>query len=946
MERVLPLMVTLLFLAGIFFVPVGVPETPARMQETPISNDVNIEHNTDLSWLPSDKSVRVAVYNTTNSTVPSYVSGAFELNNTWVIQALTDAGYSVSEVDLQDIQNHELQSKNYDVLVFADLAPYENITYLVKEFWLGGGGILAFDTAGEYLCYSGILPIESEGNNGVFTYLNYISENVGTVVSRHPATKSYQIGESLINPLANFAMYDLSSFTGLIQENDLTVLVEDDDTPNNIKALALNPSTKGGKVVHIGVPSGGSAPTDYKPMLVDAVEWLCPRPKARVLYDLSHEPYYGIDGWDESYAHSTTNQTLLRNDMVMKGCTVDKLYPSASGNLTTNNLVSYDVLVMTAPYLNFTAQEVADVTNWISSGGSLFVIGEYLAIPRQNLNYLLMNTHMQLNETTGSNSLSSVGTHVVHESAITISCLAPGSIEVTSPAKAVWDDGSGHVVVALESYGAGRIAIADDTAIFRDGRFELDDHQQLATNLMNWLTAGDVLVYADLGGSSDNPNKPNPYKGPIASALMSLEIPFLLTSNLMYFNWSLVLGEWDLVVFDQSSYDIDTPSYWSNILDYLKDDGKIILSSWQMLTDIYPDITPLWDYVGVEYTGNYFTTPPTIYLWDTNPIFSVPYDYGADNITTTYNYVNADCANLTVLSNGTAIAGLGTTQSTTNASIVLGAGGRAITNGMLLSAYHDDTDDSTYADCYELWQNEIAYMMRPEIDSPSDLAVEHGSTGTSITWTPSSDRPASYIIERDLIEIEDAAWDGSSISVPLDGYALGDYVFEVTVYDTAGLSATDSVTVTIEDTTSPVLDSSPANLEYEEGTSNHYLNWSFTELNPDSWVLYVNESVEESGSWDGSEISVDIGGLTESIYNVTIVVNDTSGNFGTDTVYLNVTDTSATIPTTTTPTTTTTEPTGPIVPGLPEGIETQILLIAIIGALILVVIVLAVRRRK
>ncbi len=952
MKRVLPLIVTMLFLAGIFIVPVGVTSTPARLQETSTQNNVTLEQHTELSWLPNDKNARVAVYNTTNATEPSYVdSGIMELNNTWVISVLTNAGYSVTEVNLQDIQNHELQTGNYDVLVLADLVPNENITHLVKEFWLGGGGILAFDTSCEYLNYAGILPIESEGGNGRGTYWQYIIEDTGVVANRHPVSKSYQIDDTLTNPTGGYAMYYLSAFSGLTQEEDLTVLVEDDDTSDNIKALALDSSLIGGKVVHIGVPSGGAAPPDYEPMMVDAVEWLTPSPKGRVLYDMTHNPYYGVDSYDLGLSQYSTGHSIMRNDLVARGYTFDKLYPSSIGNLTSQNLESFDVLMICGPKINFTSQEVTAVSNWISSGGALVVIGDHVTSYNYNLNYLISNTNLKLNISGGGNTLYPADMHITHEGISSMSALAPGTINYTAPAFPVCNDTAGNIIIAFEEVDEGRVAVIADFAIFRDTNINALDNREFAVNMYNWLTAGDMLVFAGTGGSSSNPNQANPYRGPVAFAMNALEFPFLMTTDMEYFNHSLATEDWTLVVVDMPSGDL-TDGANTSLLNHLNAGGKLLLSTWQMNTVLNEELIPLYDYLGVSYAGNQYTSPQTFYVWDDiHPLFNTPIDYDADNFTAVYDYVIVDGVNLSIYDNATALAGLSGSSSTTNATIVLGANGNAITNGMLLTTYDGDTDDSTYSDAFEIYMNEIIYLLRPRIDSPSDFTFEFGDTGVSVTWVSTSIHPDKLVVERNSVEITNTPWDGESYSESLNGYDIGTYTFEITVTDDYGLSASDIVVVTVEDTTAPTITYNPDDLEFEEGTTGHELNWTFEDLDPDTYVIEVNGTTEASGSWTSGvnvtllvdDLSLDVG-----VHNVTIIASDSSGNSVKDEVIVTVTEETTTTDTTTTDTATetdTTTDTGTTIPP-PDGDYTMIIIIAAIAAVIIIIVVVIINKRK
>ncbi len=88
---------------------------------------------------------------------------------------------------------HMLRTADFDVFMMPDNLPRENITNLVKDFWLSGGGILAFDSSGLFLCYMGILPPESAGSDGYSTYWVYSGQDVN-ITTRNPVSKSYSLG--------------------------------------------------------------------------------------------------------------------------------------------------------------------------------------------------------------------------------------------------------------------------------------------------------------------------------------------------------------------------------------------------------------------------------------------------------------------------------------------------------------------------------------------------------------------------------------------------------------------------------------------------------------------------------------------------------------------------------------------------------------------------------
>ncbi|NWF95887.1 MAG: hypothetical protein HXY34_07060 [Candidatus Thorarchaeota archaeon] len=93
--------------------------------------------------------------------------------------------------------------------------------------------------------------------------------------------------------------------------------------------------------------------------------------------------------------------------------------------------------------------------------------------------------------------------------------------------------------------------------------------------------------------------------------------------------------------------------------------------------------------------------------------------------------------------------------------------------------------------------NLVAYMMRPTIDSPSDVQYQVGATGNSIVWHPRSYAPDSYSITRNATSAASGAWTGTDVVISIDGLAVGHYVYLITVVDWAGHTATDTVVVTV-----------------------------------------------------------------------------------------------------------------------------------------------------
>ena len=88
----------------------------------------------------------------------------------------------------------------------------------------------------------------------------------------------------------------------------------------------------------------------------------------------------------------------------------------------------------------------------------------------------------------------------------------------------------------------------------------------------------------------------------------------------------------------------------------------------------------------------------------------------------------------------------------------------------------------------------------------------------------------------------------------------------------------------------------------------------------------MNSTEYGSGVWDGSSVVLDLDSLAVGVYFFTIRVNDTLGHFSEDTVLVTVT-----------------EPGGF---GLPDWLDTQTLLLIVIGILVLIIIAVVCSKRK
>lgn len=177
----------------------------------------------------------------------------------------------------------------------------------------------------------------------------------------------------------------------------------------------------------------------------------------------------------------------------------------------------------------------------------------------------------------------------------------------------------------------------------------------------------------------------------------------------------------------------------------------------------------------------------------------------------------------------------------------------------------------------------------PTIDSPEDITYEFSSTNNNVIWKARDANHDAYVAYHNGSVLETDNWDGTNITIDIDGFALGIHNLTLFVNDTSGNSIVDTVFVTVEDTLAPILNS-PADYEYNEGTTSHNITWEASDASPDEYIVYQNGTVLTSPTWDGSDIVVYINGLSSGVYNYTINAVDTSGNSGSDTVLVTVID--------------------------------------------------------
>ncbi|MHA1121752.1 MAG: GGIII-like transmembrane region-containing protein, partial [Candidatus Heimdallarchaeota archaeon] len=716
---------------------------------------------------PDTREVRVAIYNEPNTTAPAYDASGGDINNnvTGLVDILSvNERFIITVLHAPDILNHMLTTANFDVFIMPDNLPRENIVNMVMDFWLAGGGILSFDGSASLLNHLGILPPEAIGTDGYTVYWDYDGYGFN-ITTRHPIAKAYPIDHHIGGTFYNYFAWDWASLSGSAVAADLTIVAHSPTDPNYVTALAFDPTDRGGKVVTISHDLVNEILPGINPMILDSVDWLAPRPKGRIAFDLSHQPRLSIDDWDlnslwPGYYYG------MRDYLVSLGYTFDKLYPAAIGdNFTMDRLEPYDMLIINTPDFNYTIGDQVAMETYVANGGSLLAMGDrpdgvWFDKPNEITSTLLAPFGLSLHPTYGVGGTITHTDFNIHPTTegtdLGLSFSVYGYINVTGPAYPIWQEGA-NIVVAGSEFGEGRVILTSDINWLQStgGNIDLVSNKEYVRNVANWLTStrANVLVYTDWNVV------PNFYRTPLALALNDLGVKYYLTSGYSslrfdYWNLSLNLYPWDLVIVDNPSYS-GVQFYFDEIIEYIDTGGHFLMSYYNV--DSYQS-HQLWAYLGFAYNGQISSDPP-VHIWNTgHDIFTQPATYGANNFTVFTSKAD-DGDTLTVFGNATALAGLTATEQPDEALIVLRNDERTLFNSYLIDEFSGDLDDSTYADNFELWKNEIAFMLRPKLEFLPDFPV-----------TKTIDTTQPYRIEIPNLGLSDATIGLIEIILPL-GFA-------------------------------------------------------------------------------------------------------------------------------------------------------------------------------
>jgi hypothetical protein len=185
-------------------------------------------------------------------------------------------------------------------------------------------------------------------------------------------------------------------------------------------------------------------------------------------------------------------------------------------------------------------------------------------------------------------------------------------------------------------------------------------------------------------------------------------------------------------------------------------------------------------------------------------------------------------------------------------------------------------------------------LTAPTVSDPETIEFEFGSIDQEIRWEAYDSNPKNYSITVWIrynntqygnltqplhapTNVSTSNWtftepEGGPIIYDLDYLFLGNYTFQILLFDINDMSVNNTINVTIyEDIRAPIIDSI-SEFDYEEGYTGYILNWSAEETNPRSYNLTRDGDVLLNGTWRGENITISVDGLDVGayVYNLTL----------------------------------------------------------------------------
>lgn len=178
----------------------------------------------------------------------------------------------------------------------------------------------------------------------------------------------------------------------------------------------------------------------------------------------------------------------------------------------------------------------------------------------------------------------------------------------------------------------------------------------------------------------------------------------------------------------------------------------------------------------------------------------------------------------------------------------------------------------------------------PEISSPTDSGYEFGSTDNVIVWTLNDVHPNLYDVvgngTDDTLSF-DYSWSNGDLSYDIDGLSPGTYSFILVVIDDYSNQNSDTVIITVVDTTSPTWVDEPTDTTIEYGNT-YSFDANATDLS-DITSYWISDT--DYFAVDSEGFITDLGNLEVGSYPLELQCYDEHGNMLSTTFTVTISDT-------------------------------------------------------
>jgi len=202
--------------------------------------------------------------------------------------------------------------------------------------------------------------------------------------------------------------------------------------------------------------------------------------------------------------------------------------------------------------------------------------------------------------------------------------------------------------------------------------------------------------------------------------------------------------------------------------------------------------------------------------------------------------------------------------------------------------WHDYSGTGTYStDGSGVDNYPMQYIVtEPIINEAWDESYAEGAIGSEATWYVYDDYLSDY-----SVTIDGAPWTSgvvpdlylAEIVVGIEGLSYGEHTAVITVWDVDMNSVSDTILINVYDNIDPTVDN-PPNFEIFLGVDGNEIIWEADDLNPDNYVVMMDDSEYATGSWTSGTISIDIDGLSAGVHHLTMTVFDADENSASDSV--------------------------------------------------------------